>query len=204
MLQHLQRLQMSERRKRKDFKSRRNKKPRKSKKRTNPTIQERKNLPLTSSSSSPQSNHGSNDDDVAASASVDDGNVKPKAKEEKIDSEVLNLKKTIPNMTIILDPESNKPLMLFNKKTGAVSQIEKSENKDIIKTTSVPTKPLYSIPLDVTKHLEIDENNDDDESPNKHVRHKSFDSIPDLKQFLIKEFPKNKTKTKLSLFWSSA
>ena len=67
-----------------------------------------------------------------------------KAQTEKIDSETLTVKKSIPNMIIIPDEKTGKPQILVNKRTGAVSKIEPTDNHSIIKTTSIGTKPLYS------------------------------------------------------------
>jgi len=115
-------------------------------------------------------------------------NTKPQA--EKIDSETLTVKKSIPNMIIIPDEKTGKPKILVNKRTGAVSKIEPSDNHSIIKTASVGTKSLYSIPLDVTKHLEFDESQ---------VKHKNFESSKQLIDALSGMFPKD---AKLSVFWS--
>jgi len=109
---------------------------------------------------------------------------------EKLDSETLTVKKSIPNMIIIPDEKTGKPKILVNKRTGAVSKIEPSDNHSIIKTASVGTKSLYSIPLDVTKHLEFDESQ---------VRHKNFESSRQLIDTLSGMFPKD---AKLSVFWS--
>ena len=132
--------------------------------------------------------------------SQNDSNNTSTQPQQKVNEETEFIKKTIPNMIIIADEQSGKPKMLVNRKTGAVSQIEKSENKDIIKTVPLTTKPLYSIPLNVTKHLELDVTEDDD-STNK-IRHRNFDSVSDLKGFL-KTFPKNQITGKMTLFWSS-
>jgi len=109
---------------------------------------------------------------------------------EKLDSETLTVKKSIPNMIIIPDEKTGKPKILVNKRTGAVSKIEPSDNHSIIKTASVGTKSLYSIPLDVTKHLEFDESQ---------VKHKNFESSKQLIDALSGMFPKD---AKLSVFWS--
>ena len=108
---------------------------------------------------------------------------------EKIDSETLMVKKSIPNMIIIPDEKTGKPQILVNKRTGAVSKIEPSDNHSIIKTASIGTKSLYSIPLDVTKHLEFDKSQ---------IKHKNFESPRQLIDAL-KTFPKD---VKLSVFWS--
>jgi len=116
-------------------------------------------------------------------------NKSKKPQTEKINSETLTVKKSIPNMIIIPDEKTGKPQILVNKKTGAVSKIEPSDNHSIIKTASVGTKSLYSIPLDVTKHLKFDESQ---------IKHKNFESPGKLIDTLGM-FPKD---AKLSIFWS--
>jgi len=122
----------------------------------------------------------------------DDGNVNKnnKSQDEKIDPEVLEVKKSIPNMIIIPDEKTGKPNMLVNKRTGAVSKIEPSDNHSIIKTASIGTKLVYSMPLDVTKHLKFDECK---------IKHRNVESPRQLID-TIKTFPKD---AKLSVFWSS-
>ena len=110
---------------------------------------------------------------------------------EKINSETLTVKKSLPNMIIIIDEKTGKPNILVNKRTGAVSKIVPTDNHSIIKITSVGTKSLYSIPLDVTSHLEFDESQ---------TKHKNFESPRQLIDSL-KTFPRN---AKLSVFWSVA
>jgi hypothetical protein len=92
-------------------------------------------------------------------------------------------------MIIITHEKTGKPQILVNKRTGAVSKIVPTDNHSIIKTTSVGTKSLYSIPLDVTKHLGFDE---------EQIRHKNFDTSLQLIDAL-EIFPKN---IRLSVFWS--
>jgi hypothetical protein len=111
------------------------------------------------------------------------------SKSEKIDGETMTIKKSIPNMIILPDEKTGKPRVLVNKRTGAVSKVEPSDNHSIIKTSSVGTKSLYSIPLDVTRHLEFDKSQ---------IKHKNFESPGQLIDTLGM-FPKN---SKLSLFWS--
>lgn len=117
---------------------------------------------------------------------------------QTVNEETETLKKSIPNMIIIPDQKIGKPAMLVNKRTGAVSQIEKSDNQSIIKATSVGTKSLYSIPLDVVRHLEFD-----DEEYDNTIRHRNFENVGDLQKFL-KMFPTYDGPSKLTLFWSSA
>lgn len=111
------------------------------------------------------------------------------------DEDTKMVQKSIPNMIIIPDENTGKPDLLVNKKTGAVSKIKPSENKNIIKTTSVDSKQLYSMPIEVTDHLEFDDSNDI-------IRYKNFDHIQNLEKFL-KAFPEEKP-VKLSLFWNTA
>ena len=72
-----------------------------------------------------------------------------------VNEETQKVQKTMPNMVIIPDEKGN-PDILVNKKTGAVCKIEPSEYKDIIKTTGIDSKSLYSIPMQVMVHLEFD------------------------------------------------
>lgn len=112
-----------------------------------------------------------------------------------VNEETQKVQKTMPNMVIIPDEKGN-PDILVNKKTGAVCKIEPSECKDIIKTASIDSKRLYSIPMQVTAHLEFDE------SDNKNtIRYKNFDTVNDLEAFLMRF--QNKS-PKLSLFWNAA
>jgi len=108
---------------------------------------------------------------------------------EKIDSETLTVKKSIPNMIIIPDEKTGKPQILVNKRTGAVSKVEPTDNNSIIKTSSVGTKSLYSIPFDVTRHLDFDKSQ---------IKHKNFESSEKIINALGM-FPKD---SKLSVFWS--
>ena len=110
---------------------------------------------------------------------------------KKIDPETLTVKKSIPNMIIIPDEKTGKPQILVNKRTGAVSKIEPTDNHSIIKTASVGTKSLYSVPLDVIKHLKFDKSQ---------INHKNFESSRNLIDAL-KMFPKD---ARLSVFWSVA
>ena len=110
---------------------------------------------------------------------------------KQIDSETLTVKKSIPNMIIIIHEKTGKPQILVNKRTGAVSKIVPTDNHTIIKTDSVGTKPLYSIPLDVTKHLKFDKSQ---------INHRNFESSRQLAGTLD-SFPKD---VKLSVFWSVA
>ena len=106
------------------------------------------------------------------------------------DEETGMIQKSIPNMIIIPDEKTGKPSMLVNKRTGAVARIEPSDHKEIIKTVSVGTKTLYSIPLEVQSHLKLGDGTQ--------VMHKNFDTIPQLAKAL-QSFSKD---AKLSLFWS--
>ena len=131
-----------------------------------------------SAKSNPKQNHDG--DDIRKNSS---------SKSEKIDGETMTVKKSIPNMIIIPDEKTGKPQILVNKRTGGVSKIEPTDNNSIIKTVSVGTKSLYSIPLDVTKHLEFDKSQ---------IKHKNFESSRQLIDTL-ETFPKD---AKLSVFWS--
>jgi len=135
---------------------------------------------LSSAKSNPKQNHDG--DDIHKNSN---------SKSEKIDGETMTVKKSIPNMIIIPDEKTGKPQILVNKRTGGVSKIEPSDNNSIIKTTSVGTKSLYSIPLDVTRHLDFDKSQ---------IKHKNFESPKQLINTLGM-FPND---AKLSVFWSVA
>ena len=120
----------------------------------------------------------------------DDANKSNKSQDEKLDPEILEVKKSIHNMIIIPDEKTGKPHLLVNKRTGAVSKIIPTDNHSIIRTASVGTKSLYSIPLDVAKHLKFDECK---------IKHKNFESSRQIIDILSGMLPKN---AKLSVFWS--
>ena len=144
---------------------------------------EKQSTASSTNTTNPKQNH--DDDDNDNDASKDN-----KSQDEKIDPETLDVKKSIPNMIIIPDEKTGKPNLLVNKRTGAVSKIIPTDNHSIIKTTSVGTKSLYSIPLDVTKHLKFDECK---------IKHRNLESPRQLID-ATKTFPKD---ARLSVFWSS-
>ena len=133
-----------------------------------------------SAKSNPKQNHDG--DDIRKNSN---------SKSEKIDGETMTVKKSIPNMIIIPDEKTGKPQILVNKRTGGVSKIEPTDNNSIIKTSSVGKKSLYSIPLDVTRHLDFDKSQ---------IKHKNFESSRHLIDALGM-FPKD---SKLSVFWNVA
>jgi len=154
------------------------KKPESEKENKNTKQEVREQLP--SAKSNPKQNQ--DNDDIHKNSN---------SKSEKIDGETMTVKKSIPNMIIIPDEKTGKPQILVNKRTGGVSKIEPTDNNSIIKTSSVGTKSLYSIPLDVTRHLDFDKSQ---------IKHKNFESSRQLIDALGM-FPKN---SKLSVFWSVA
>jgi len=152
------------------------KKPESEKENKNTKQEVREQLP--SAKSNPKQNQ--DNDDIHKNSS---------SKSEKTDGETMTVKKSIPNMIIIPDEKTGKPQILVNKRTGGVSKIEPTDNNSIIKTSSVGTKSLYSIPLDVTIHLDFDKSQ---------IKHKNFESSGNLIDALGM-FPKD---SKLSVFWS--
>ena len=92
---------------------------------------------------------------------------------------------TIPNMVVIPD-EKGQPEYLVDKKNGAVTKVDSKATKGIIKTEQVPSKRLYSIPMDVSKFLGMG-NGDGDGSNNSSsistIRHKNISGIDSLKSF---------------------
>ena len=104
---------------------------------------------------------------------------------------------TMPNMIIIPD-EKGRPEYLVDKKTSAVSKIDPHSHKEIIKTEQVPSKRLYSIPLDVTKFLGIGDSQSKDTE--KTIRHKNITGIEGLQSFVKSQEDKTQRYT---IFWNS-
>ena len=106
---------------------------------------------------------------------------------------------TIPNMVVIPD-EKGQPEYLVDKKNGAVTKVDAKATKEIIKTEQVPSKRLYSIPMDVSKFLGM--GNGDGDSRNSSIstiRHKNISGIDSLKSFV--ESQKDQTQ-RYTIFWN--
>jgi len=108
-----------------------------------------------------------------------------KPKPSKKTREILE---AIPNIIIIPDEKGN-PDILVDKKTGTVSKIDTSSNKKIIKTSHIPSKKLYSIPLDVVDFLEME----------GQIRYKNITGIDCLKAFADSQ--KDSTH-RYTIFWN--
>jgi len=113
---------------------------------------------------------------------------------------------TIPNMLVIPD-ERGQPNYLVDKKNGAVTKVDSKSTRGIIKTEQMPSKRLYSIPLDVAKFLRMGEN-DGDEGSNSNgknnnristIRHKNISGIDSLKSFIASQ--KDQTQ-RYTIFWN--
>ena len=109
---------------------------------------------------------------------------------------------TIPNMVVIPD-EKGQPEYLVDKKNGAVTKVDSKATKGIIKTEQVPSKRLYSIPLDVSKFLGM--GNGDGDSSNRSsistICHKNISGIDSLKSFVYSQ--KDQTQ-RYSIFWNQS
>jgi len=115
-------------------------------------------------------------------------NKKPKtSSSSKKTREILE---AIPNMLVIPDEKGN-PEILVDKKTGTVSKIDTSANKKIIKTCHIPSKKLYSIPLDVVNFLEMEDQ----------IRHKNITGVDCLKAFVDSQ--KDATR-RYTVFWNAS
>lgn len=114
---------------------------------------------------------------------------------------------TIPNMLVIPD-ERGQPNYLVDKKNGAVTKVDTKSTKGIIKTEQMPSKRLYSIPLDVAKFLGMGEDDGDESSNSKGknnnnristIRHKNISGTNSLKSFV--ESQKDQTQ-RYAIFWN--
>jgi len=126
------------------------------------------------------SNNSSNNNDTS-----------PKAKTPKPSKKTKQILETMPNMIVIPD-QNGEPEMLIDKKNGTVSKIDNTANKNIIKTNPIPSKRLYSIPLDVVKFLKVEEND-------CIIRHKNVSGTGALESFVKSQ--KDST-MRFSVFWN--
>jgi len=110
-----------------------------------------------------------------------------KPKPSKKTREILE---AIPNMLVIPDNKGN-PDILVDKKTGTVSKIDTSTNKKIIKTCHIPSKKLYSIPLDVVNFLQME----------GQIRHKNITGVDYLKAFADSQ---KDTTRRYTIFWNAS
>ena len=101
---------------------------------------------------------------------------------------------TIPNMIVIPD-QKGEPDILVDKRNGTVSKVDHTTNRNIIKTSPIASKRLYSIPLDVVKFLKIQKEDD----ANCVIRHKNISGIDALESFAKSQ--KDKT-LRFSIFWN--
>ena len=98
---------------------------------------------------------------------------------------------TMPNMIVIPD-QKGEPEMLVDKKNGTVCKVDHTTNKSIIRTSPIPSKRLYSMPLDVVKFLEIQEDD-------CIIKHKNISGIEALKSFVKSQDDKT---LRFSVFWN--
>ena len=104
---------------------------------------------------------------------------------------------------VVIPDEKGQPEYLVDKKNGAVTKVDSKATKGIIKTEQVPSKRLYSIPLDVSKFLGMG-NGDGDGSNSSNIstiRHKNISGIDSLKSFI--ESQKDQTQ-RYSIFWNES
>ncbi|WP_420544470.1 hypothetical protein [Nitrosopumilus sp.] len=106
---------------------------------------------------------------------------------------------TIPNMLVIPD-ERGQPNYLVDKKNGAVTKVDSKSTRGIIKTEQMPSKRLYSIPLDVTKFLGMGNGDGDGRNSSiSAIRHKNISGTDNLKSFA--ESQKDQTQ-RYTIFWN--
>ena len=124
---------------------------------------------------------------------------KSKQKGKPVSQKTRQIIDTIPNIVVIPD-EMGQPDYLVDKKNGTVTKVDSKATKGIIKTEQVPSKRLYSIPMDVSKFLGM--GNGDGDSSNSSIstiRHKNISGIDSLKSFV--ESQKDPTQ-RYSIFWN--
>ena len=114
-----------------------------------------------------------------------------KSKPPKISKKTRQILETMSNIIVIPD-QNGEPEMLVDKKNGTVSKIENTANKNIIKTNPIPSKRLYSVPLDVVKFLKIEEND-------CIIRHKNISGTDALESFVKSQ---NDKTLRFSIFWN--
>ena len=108
---------------------------------------------------------------------------------------------TIPNMVVIPD-EKGQPDYLVDKKNGAVTKVDTKATKGIIKTEQVPSKRLYSIPMDVAKFLgmgDSDGGGGSSRSSISTIHYKNISGTDSLKSFA--ESQKDHTQ-RYTIFWN--
>ena len=116
---------------------------------------------------------------------------KQKTKPPKISKKTKQILETMPNLIVIPD-QNGEPEILVDKKNGTVSKVENTVNKNIIKTNPIPSKRLYSVPLDVVKFLKIEEND-------CIIRHKNISGTDALESFVKSQ---NDKTLRFSIFWN--
>jgi len=145
------------------------------------------------------------DDDTAKEKP---NNCKDNPKKPAMPQKTKQIIDTIPNMVIIPDARGH-PDLLVDKKSGAVTRLDTKANKEIIKSEQIPSKRLYSIPMDVVRFLGMDEdiygtgnNNSSSNSSNSTsaIRHKNISGANGLKSFIQSQ--KDQTQ-RYTIFWNA-
>ena len=170
-----------------------------------PEEEEKKQRQSSSSSSSGDDDTTTTSDTAKTKPNKNDNN---KASKPKPSSKTKQIIDTIPNMVVITD-EKGQPDLLVDKKNGAVTRLDAKATKGIIKTEQVPSRRLYSIPLDVTKFLGMDDgsyggnNNSGNVCSNSisAIRHKNISGIEDLESFV--ESQQDQTQ-RYTIFWNAS
>ncbi|MDH3764187.1 MAG: hypothetical protein OER82_00050 [Nitrosopumilus sp.] len=151
----------------------------------------------TSSAASADSN---DDDDCTSKQKQGQGKTNPK-KKSTMSQKTRQIIDSIPNMLVIPD-ENGQPDILVDKKSGAVTRLDTKASKGIIKSEQIPSKRLYSIPLDVAKFLGMGDHDDSSSSSSttSAIRHKNISGTEALKSFV--ESQKDQTQ-RYTIFWNA-
>ena len=159
-----------------------------------------------SSMSTATSTAANSDDDDDGIAKEKPKNGKDNPKKSAISQKTKQIIDTIPNMVIIPD-ERGHPDLLVDKKSGAVTRLDTKSNKEIIKTEHIPSKRLYSIPMDVVRFLGMDKdnygagnNNNSSNNNTSAIRHKNISGTNNLKSFIQSQ--KDHTQ-RYTIFWNA-
>ena len=145
------------------------------------------------------SDDATSNDPTKAKPSKKDNNTSSKPRPSPKTKQIID---TIPNMVVIPD-ERGQPDLLVDKKNGAVTRLDAKAAKGIIKTEQVPSKRLYSIPLDVTKFLGMGDNCDSGNAGSSisAIRHKNISGIDNLKSFVQSQQDQTQRYT---VFWNAS
>ena len=155
----------------------------------------KKNSPSPSTAADTTSTNGN--DDGTSNQKQGESKTNPK-KKQAVSQKTKQIIDSIPNMLVIPD-EKGQPDILVDKKSGTVTRLDTKASKGIIKSEQIPSKRLYSIPLDVARFLGMGDH-DGSSSSISAIRHKNISGTDSLKSFV--ESQKDQTQ-RYTIFWNA-